>query len=870
MGDQIQTQQTYPYDPIFQRYLLSLAVQDPAFLAGHRQCINPEYFEDRSLKFLSRTILEFYDQYSQVPSQASMTEWVANALQSGNKTDIAQTVMGVVDFLYLSEVPNADFVRDRAVHFARRQGLKRAVMRGIQVLREDGDPVDAMEMYEQAMSIGAVQSEGTDIREMMEKIPEIWENMLNSRGAIPTLFLPSFDRALYGTGPRRGELYVIQAVPKAGKCIGEDARVWDPERGYVAAREFNGSLVVGEQPHGSGVASVIAKQATGIKQVFDVLLRSGRVIRQLSANHGVRTARGYIQVKSLRNGDAVAAPWELPLTGSEPWSLDSLGYIVGCFLGDGCMTLHHPCLSEVAGSREISSAIVQACPPWWSMEAHCSDVASTARFVSKCGSGRNPMTMFLAELGILGHNAFTKVVPGQCWPAGLPVIAELLAGLWDTDGHVGKNGCCELTTASKGLADDVLTALHVLGIYARVSHHGSCYWRVSFSGRDNNRRFLEAVPIHVSYKKAQLVKNSIGGSSRSSYYDSVPPSLLKHKRRRSHKDSRLSRPLLRADELVSFAAGVHWDEVVQVRTAGRVPTFDLQIADHCQSFTCDGVILHNSMFMVCFGAVAVNMGFRVLHITIGDLKEFDVAHRYASRMTGIPMRQILRKDPAYISAVRNSLLESNRLRVKYYSPYTLTTAHIRSYMSWLRSTKGFQPDMLIVDYPDKMKYDRSNTYGEMGRIYMELKAILDDFNCVGWVASQSNRGAKSAKLNTTENMAESWDKVANADGIIPITKLDNQGTEVKDTENLNFDGPRTGHHQAYVENVRFGHDGFQIKVWYDFGRCYLWEDSPYTQENVKKTNNLEVATAAVLRGVDPQAVQTPGLDPTQWTGAYNG
>jgi len=93
MGEQAQTQQTYPYDLLFQRYLLALAVQDPAFLAGHRECLSPDYFEDRPLKFLSSTVLQFYDAYGQIPEKTDMVEYVIQELQSGNKKYIAQTVM---------------------------------------------------------------------------------------------------------------------------------------------------------------------------------------------------------------------------------------------------------------------------------------------------------------------------------------------------------------------------------------------------------------------------------------------------------------------------------------------------------------------------------------------------------------------------------------------------------------------------------------------------------------------------------------------------------------------------------------------------------------------------------------------------------
>ena len=219
MSDHVQTQNTYPYDIMFQRYLLALAVQDPTFLAAHRPCLSPEYFEDRSLKFLSGAILGFFDNYTQLPSEAALQEWTTQALQQGNKKDLTEIVQNTVTFLYRTAVPNADYVRDRALHFARRQGLKRAVLRGIDVLRKDGDPEDAMDMFEQAMSIGVAQSEGLDLWDIIARIPSMWTEMISVKGAIPTRILPSFDNALYGQGPRRGELYVIQGVPKGGKSM---------------------------------------------------------------------------------------------------------------------------------------------------------------------------------------------------------------------------------------------------------------------------------------------------------------------------------------------------------------------------------------------------------------------------------------------------------------------------------------------------------------------------------------------------------------------------------------------------------------------------------------------------------------------------
>jgi len=451
--------QAYPFDVMFQQYLLALAVQDPTFLAANRACLHPEHFTDQGMRFVTKAILQFYDQYGQVPSHVSMGEWLGNVIRSGQHRDIAQRVIDLANFIYRVQVQNADYIKSRVVHFARWQGLRRAVLHGIQVLRKDGDPDDAMQMFNEALSLGVVQEGDEDLFSVATNLPQVWQNMVDGKGVIPTLFMPSFDRALHAGGPRRGEMYVVQGCPKSGK----------------------------------------------------------------------------------------------------------------------------------------------------------------SQFLCQCG---------------------------------------------------------------------------------------------------------------VS---------------------------------------------------------------------------------------------------------ALAQGCKVLHVTIADLKQFDVEQRYLSRLTNTTMKKLLTIVASYNNSLRNLLLRPNQMRVKYYPPYSLTPSNLRSYMSWLQTAKDFKPDVLVIDYPDKMLYDRSDSYGEMGRIYMELQGILSDFGCVGWFASQSNRGASKEQLNTVGNVAESWDKIANADGIIPLTRLDKQGKEIKEAtyEALDFDSREyTGELMAYVENVRFGYDGFQIKLHYDFSRSALMEVSPYARHVV--------------------------------------
>lgn len=472
---QPQPEVVYPYGYEFQKFLLAVAVQDPTFLMTSKDCLQPGYFEDRTLRFTAQAIISFYEQYGQVPQYVPLTEYTNFLLRNKGRADVAQSVQELIYQLYLYPAPNADYIQHEALRFAQQQLVKKAVLQGIDVLKKNGDPRTVLEAMEHAMSIGQVQEVGTDLV-MGEQIGEMWRAMQESRGAIATRFLPTFDETLFRTGPRRGELYVIQAVPKAGK----------------------------------------------------------------------------------------------------------------------------------------------------------------------------------------------------------------------------------------------------------------------------------------------------------------------------------------------------------------------------------------SMFMVNFGVNALWQGQRVLHITIGDLKEFDVLLRYCSRITGWRMDDIIWHNPGFVHDWRQLMIQEGRLKIRYYPPYTLTATGLRSYMSWLKATQNFVPDMLIIDYPDKFYFDRSQTYSEMGRIYMEIKRILDDFNCVGWIASQSNRGAAKEQLNTTANMAESWDKLANADGVCPITMGE------KDKPASPGQIIHTGHITFYAENLRFGADHLKISVWFDFSTCQLMEDSERTRSTQSYNANMAQAThqAQVMSQPGPQVPAT--------------
>lgn len=211
-----------------------------------------------------------------------------------------------------------------------------------------------------------------------------------------------------------------------------------------------------------------------------------------------------------------------------------------------------------------------------------------------------------------------------------------------------------------------------------------------------------------------------------------------------------------------------------------------------------------STTLISLGGYAMRCGYNVLHVTIGDLKEFDVELKYATYLAQQDIKEMMYGgDAQAFSRLKDTLIKPNQLRIKYFSPFSLSVPQLRSYISWLRTNSGFFPDLLILDYPDKMYRKHEDSYSEMGKIYMEIKTLLDDFDIACWAASQSNRSAADAKMNRAANVAESWDKIANADGVIPCSQTDEERAE--------------GKARLYVEMIRFGIDHWVQPVHMNYG-----------------------------------------------------
>lgn len=237
-----------------------------------------------------------------------------------------------------------------------------------------------------------------------------------------------------------------------------------------------------------------------------------------------------------------------------------------------------------------------------------------------------------------------------------------------------------------------------------------------------------------------------------------------------------------------------------------------------------------SQWLLNMGAAALNQGFNVVHITVGDLDELDVWARYSARLTHLPIDDVIKNSEEYQRRAKkiDSFIEKY-LRIKYYSAGTVTVGMIRSYLSRLITIDGIRPDLVIIDYPDKFKRLHDSDYTNMGMIYTDICGMAGDYNCLVWVASQVQRWSPKGdeEYITQDNVADSWRKAQDVDGVVSF--------------NQTVEEYQRGRARGWVDKVRRGRKQFLIQLICDFAMSYIREMT--AEEFKREKEQLEVDRA---------------------------
>jgi replicative DNA helicase len=234
-----------------------------------------------------------------------------------------------------------------------------------------------------------------------------------------------------------------------------------------------GPVKIGERPTevcSHNPLGPVRKHADFVEKRYNSLYELSTAFGTLraTAKHMVLTGTGWKQMAKIDPcRDVIACPTEIE---SEVREYLPHGKLLGWLLGNG----HLKGTPTLIVRPHLVAAVDEAIKPFGikafrlrQKTPECVPLSLSAGL--ETGSIPNPLTVFLRELGMWGALAWEKSIPQSYLVADPRTRAELLRGLFETDGCVSC-GQARYDTTSEALAHQTKWLLHTLGIRSRVSN----------------------------------------------------------------------------------------------------------------------------------------------------------------------------------------------------------------------------------------------------------------------------------------------------------------------------------------------------------------------------------------------------------------
>lgn len=327
------------------------------------------------------------------------------------------------------------------------------------------------------MSIPGLQVH--DAQHLAEQAVELARQMApKSSGISSSHFTPIWGTGFYGI--RWAEDYVwyqemgirpFTMRSLAGKAQPLDEEVLTPIGWQKMSAIEPGDLVIGSNGEPTSVLSIFPQ---GILRCYRVTFSDGTSVR-CSADHlwtarRSRSGSGGWETRTTEYlASRIRAGWRVPLV--QPIQMEQLDlplhpYLVGVFLGDGCLTASSPTFS--AGSSAVPAEVQRLVDDLEVRKSSGSNHSWTVTAGPR-GTRSNPLGESLRKAGINGLYSWEKFIPAV-YMAGDPQNREsLLQGLMDTDGSCSAEGYLRFHSCSRMLAENLADLVRGLGGHASVS-----------------------------------------------------------------------------------------------------------------------------------------------------------------------------------------------------------------------------------------------------------------------------------------------------------------------------------------------------------------------------------------------------------------
>lgn len=229
-----------------------------------------------------------------------------------------------------------------------------------------------------------------------------------------------------------------------------------------------------------------------------------------------------------------------------------------------------------------------------------------------------------------------------------------------------------------------------------------------------------------------------------------------------------------------------------------------------------------SWSLTSIGAHALKLGKVVVHYTL-ELSEEYTGRRYDSVLTKIPFRDL----KFHISEVEHKcgLIKGN-LVIKEYNLRAASTFTIQSHCEDIFQNTGRRPDLIIIDYADRLKSTTSTAKTRddkvLGNLYDEIKALAKELQIPIWSASQTNRAGSREDIVRGDTISDSFEKLMVADFVMSMSR--------QDADKIGNTG------RFHIIKNRYGPDGltYPASINTDFGYIQIFEATSIEGKETKE------------------------------------
>jgi intein/homing endonuclease len=628
-------------------------------------------------------------------------------------------------------------------------------------------------------------------------------------------------------GIHNGELWVIVARMKVGKCLREGTLVPDPADGRLYPIEEivkqQRSIFTFSQEEEGSVKSEIPSQYwdNGIKECLRVGTRLGNLL-EATTNEPLLTPDGWRHLETLKVGDKVAIPAKIPEPAcSVPMDDDEL-LVLSALLAEGSCTGHHTSFSNFDSEflEQFEETVAR-------MDCSVTECSNGSLSVSGNRRGRyKNKVLNLTRRYNIRKLAKEKRVPPEVFSIPNSQLCWFLGHFWSCDGTIGKQkGSISIGLASEGMIDDLRHLLLRFGIvckkrYKKAKRGGKEFdsWELSVRGQSKPTFVQEIGPYLLGGRKRQLSRIPPVSKLNDDAVRTTPHlrSLVESCMKKSgstwkelwgdygwkvgyrkspgirglgikSEGSLVPRAKFRfflewlrkkgvcGDEFNELcwimSKEIAWDEIVSVEPIGAHQTYDLTVdSTHC--YVAGGFIVHNSWLEIALCDHFFRENYRVLLATM-EMSVVQMSTRFDSMFAKLPYGDFKcgKLDQHLEEKFAGSLQEWKREDTLPF--WICGKGRLRTVQDLELLVEELQPDIVLIDGMYLMRTrggkGSESKWEKVSTIADELQDLTQRKQIPIIASTQFNRKVTRKKIDAgSEDIGFSLEIAQNCHGLIGI------------------------------------------------------------------------------------------------------